>query len=372
MRKLATIQKITNIREIPGATSIDVASVLGWNVVVEKGKFSEGELICYMEVDSLLPLREEFSFLEKGGGIKKMLIDGKEVQGYRLKTIKLRGQISQGLVMPLSILPEITYIETDDETGRNYEAKDERIEGEDVTKTLGVHKYEPPMSADLAGKARGHFPGFIPKTDEPRLQSNPFLLERYKNEPFVVTEKIDGSSVTFFIKNGEFHVCGRTIDWLDDGKNSMWKLAKEMDIEAKLRQLNDKAGKEKYALQGEIYGEGIQKNPLKIKGQKISFYNLYDFVKGRYADNDDLVVLTNEVKLPIVPNVYDPSDNDVSWYVRPTVDEMVELSKIKSVINPDVWLEGLVWRPIHGEMQDPDLGRLSFKVINPEYLLKHE
>lgn len=362
-RKLASIQKIVDIQPIKDSDFLEVATVLGWHCVVLKSdNFKVGSNVVYFEVDSLLPLREEFEFLAKGSSPKKMLVDGEEVQGYRIKTIRLRGQISQGLVMPLSILSETTFISTDDETGVNYEARDERIEGEDVTTELGVYKYEIPLPASLAGKARGGFPGFLPKTDELRLQGIPAILDTYKELPFYVTEKVDGSSCTVVIKNDEFHVCSRSTDWLDDGTNSYWQAAKELEVEKKMRN----AGlAEKIALQGELVGPSIQKNTLKLSKPTLMFFNAYDFEKGRYLDYIEYFTLFKDLGLETVPLV------TPDFKLLPTVDEMVAFATRKSVKNPDVWLEGLVFRPLV-EVQDSAIGRLSFKVINPEYLLKHE
>jgi len=349
-RKLASIQKIIDIQPIEGADKIELATILGWHVVTAKENgFKAGDKVVYFEVDSLLPVKPEYEFLARGSSPKKILIEGKEVEGYRLKTIRLRGQISQGLVMPLSIIPESFGAQFLDE-------------GADVTEHLNVYKYEVPMPAELAGKARGGFPGFIPRTDETRLQSVPSVLETYKEVPFFVTEKVDGSSCTFFIKNDEFHACGRTIDWMDDGANSFWQVAKELDLEKKMREF-DLA--ENVALQGEILGPKIQQNTLKLSKPTILFYNAYDFANGVYLDFPLFVALLASMEIATVPII------SSKFTLLPTVDEMVKYATAKSIYNPDVWLEGMVFRPLT-EVKDPDLGRLSFKVINPEYQLKHD
>lgn len=357
MRKLASIQKILDLHPIPNADAIEVATILGWHVVVKKNEFKVGDLVVYIEVDSLLPIREEWAFLQSGG-IKNMIQEGKEYTGYRLKTVKLRGQISQGICFPLTILPDNLIHEDEDIT-------DDALTGRDVTEALGIIKYEIPIPAQLAGKMRGNFPGFIPKTDEPRIQNFPKLLDSYQGIPFYVTEKIDGSSVTFTIKNEEFHVCSRNIDLLDDGVNSIWKLAKEMKIEETLQQMNKSQGSERFALQGEMYGENIQSNPLKIKGQKIAFFNIYDFVDGSYVDYETFVGVTDLYGLPTVPVI------EEDYKLPQTVDEIVEFATKRSVMNPDIWVEGYVFRPVK-ELSDPYIGRLSFKAINPQFLLKYE
>lgn len=350
MRTLASIQKIIDLKPIEGADKIEVATVLGWHVVVKKGEFQVGDLCVYIEIDSLLPVDQRWAFLQSGG-VKNMMLDGKVYTGYRLKTVKLRGQISQGICFQVPILgTDFPYANIE--------------EGQDVTDILGIVKYEPPVPAQLAGKMRGNFPGFLPKTDETRIQAYPRILERYQDRPFYVTEKLDGSSATYTIKNGEFHVCSRNLDLLDDGANTFWRVAKELNIESMLRDHIEKHG-EGIAIQGEIVGEGIQKNPLNIKGQQFYAFNIYDFIQGRYWNYSEFKGWVEGYGLPLLPIVH------TNYFLPRSVDEIVAFATRKSEINKDGWAEGYVFRPIV-EAQDEDLGRLSFKVINPEYLLKHE
>jgi len=340
MRTLASIQRIIDLRPIPGADAIEVATVLGWHVVVKKGEFRVGDLCVYFEVDSLLPKLDIFEFLAKNG-TKKMLIDGKNVEGYRLKTVRLRGQVSQGLITPL----------VDDKVHH---------EGEDVTDILGVYKYEPPMPGELQGIAKGNLPGDIPKTDETRIQSFPKVLTRYSDVKFFITEKLDGSSTTIFVQDGELNVCGRTVNWNRESDNSYWKAT----IASGLDEKKDQIGK--IVLQGELVGEGIQGNKLKIKGQKIFFYNAYDRESARYLNYKEFIAVCAKLGIPTVPII--TGDFSLSGH---NVDSLVDYATRKSEMNPDVWAEGMVIRPLE-EMRDPDLGRLSFKVINPNFLLKYE
>ena len=345
MRKLATIQKILKLETIEGADMIERATVLGWHLVVKKGEFKEGDLCIYFEVDCFLPVVPQFEFLAKSG-TKKILIDQKEIEGYRLKTIRLRGQVSQGLALPIGSFADKLKIQ---EVWK---------EGREVTDKLGVVKYEPQMPAQLSGVARSGFPGFIPKTDEERIQNLPSLLETYKDVPFYVSEKLDGSSTTIFFRDGELHVCSRSLDLMENEGNTFWKVARILKLEEKL-------GKHpNYALQGELVGENIQKNTLKITGHKIYFYNIYDMSKDEYLSMNDFVDACRELEIETVPIV------DKELFLFKTVDEMVKHATFKSYINNDGWAEGHVIRPLQ-EMHDPDLGRLSFKVINPEFLLKY-
>src|SRR3990167_8088977 len=160
MRKLASIQKIAEILAIEGASQIEKVRVNEWWCITKKGEFKVGDLCAYMEIDSLLPSSNPaFGFLAKGTKERTMLVDGVEHKGYRLKTIKLRGQLSQGLALPLNVV------------FKNLEHWENINEGDDVSELLGIVKYEAPIPAELHGKVKGTFPGFLPKTDEERIQN---------------------------------------------------------------------------------------------------------------------------------------------------------------------------------------------------------
>jgi len=265
-RKLATIQKIEKLVPIEGADLIEVAKIKGWQCVVKKGEFQEGDLCVYFEIDSFLPVKPEFEFLRKSSF--KTMADGSE--GFRLRTIKLKKEISQGLALPITILTKNYHLP-------NVESIND-ILNYDVTELLGVKKYEAPIPANLAGKVKGSFPSFLIKTDEERIQNlnwNDFY-NRYKDVRFYVTEKVDGSSSTFYIKDDDFGVCSRNLElsrpeefvpgmiMCNDGiersnqKNTFWKIEKLNNIEEKLKSLGYNI-----AFQGEVIGEGIQKNKYK-------------------------------------------------------------------------------------------------------------
>ena len=329
MRKLATIQRIKALEPIPNADAIQKATVLGWQLVTKKGEFNVGDWCVYCEIDSLLPDKPEFEFLKP--------------RGMRIRTVRLRGQISQGICFPPDILPAGVPLE----------------EGWDVTDALGIQKYEPPVPASLSGVAKGPFPGFIPKTDETRVQVLQGLLDKYAAEPCYVSEKLDGSSVTYYLKEGGFGVCSRNLDLLETPENSLWKVARALDVEAKLLTLG-----RNFALQGEIIGEGIQGNKYALRGQTVCFFNAFDVDAYRYLDYADFTACLNGLGLPVVPVL------DAAFPLNNDINALVEFSKRKSTLNPAVWAEGVVIRPLR-ERQDA-LGRVSFKAINPEFLLKYE
>ena len=354
MRKLATIQKVAKIEPILNANNIEVATILGWHCVIKKGEFKPGDLCVYFEVDSLLPPIPDFEFLAKDG-IKKSYTDNKEYEGYRIRTIKLMKTVSQGLALPLSILNEKKFPK-DVREAPTYDWK----EGDDVSTLLGVVKYEPMIPANLNGIVKGSFPSNIPKTDETRIQEYPDILNKYKNIPFYCTEKLDGSSCTIFIKNDELNICSRNLNLAESKNNTYWKVAREKDIESKLKSVG-----KNYAIQGELIGPNINNNHLKLTNHNIYFFNVYDIDNGKYLDYEDFKKVIESLGLETVPiingNVTLPS----------SIDDIVKMTDLKSKLNPFVLIEGLVFRPLH-EMHDADLGRLSFKVLNPNYLLKFE
>jgi RNA ligase (TIGR02306 family) len=336
MRKLASIQKIKALDPIEGADAIERATVLGWQLVVKKGEFKVGDLVVYCEIDSLMPDRPEFEFLKP--------------RGMRVRTIRLRGQVSQGICFPLSILPPDFQL----------------TEDADCTEVLGIEKYEPPIPACLSGIMKGRFPSFIPKTDETRVQVLQKILDKYKGEKCYVTEKVDGSSGTFYFNNGEFGVCSRNMELVEDDTNSFWKLARLMDIENKLRSLGTN-----FAIQGELIGEGIQDNKLKLRGQIILFFNAFDIDRFEYLQYERFVELFQKLQLPTVPILR------ADYELSNQIEEIIEMATIKSSIRPEVWAEGIVIRPLNEKIdlllsnENFNNGRVSFKAINPEFLLKY-
>lgn len=340
MRDLASIQVIGDIRPIPNADAIECATILGWHVVVKKGEFRVGDSVVYVEIDSILPERAEFEFMRP--------------RRFRVKTIKLRGQVSQGICFPLDILPSGIY-----------------AVGDDVTEALGIYKWEPETDEDgnVKQEKRSTFPEFIPKTDETRVQSIPSILEKYGDIPFYATEKLDGSSITVFRYNGEFGVATRNHIIKDPAEgNKYWEAVLRLDIPACVP--------EGYAWQGELVGPGIQGNKYKLNNKMIFWFNVYDIVNQKYLSFQEAYDMVTGCEC---------SDNRVFVPIRElgislkdhTVDSLVDLvSDKKSVVCKDTPVEGYVFRPLQ-EIQDYDFrgvanNRISFKVINPNFLLKYD
>jgi RNA ligase (TIGR02306 family) len=334
-RKLATIQIVKEIRPIVGADAIEVVRINNWDVVSKKAEYKAGDFCIYCEIDSFLPIKEEFEFLRKTS--YKKMSDGSE--GFRLKTIRLRGQLSQGLLLPISVLPidmEIT-------------------EGEDVTEMLGIFKYEPPIPAELQGKVKGMFPSFIRKTDEERIQnlSSEYENIRLSGKAFYVTEKLDGSSATFYYKDGVFGVCSRNLELLETEGNSFWKVARELNLEESLSKLGYNV-----CVQGEIIGEGIQGNPYKIKGQTVKFFNAFNIDEQKNIPFTKFLMLMEDLGLKTVPIL------DYEFVLPKSIDELLLFAEDKSQLNGNFDREGVVIRAYDR--------KISFKVISNKFLLNEK
>jgi RNA ligase (TIGR02306 family) len=336
-RKLASIRIISDIQPIDGADMIELAIVDSWKVVVAKNVGHKvGDMVIYCEIDSFLPVKEEFEFLRKTS--YKKMSDGTE--GFRLKTIKLRGQVSQGLILPMSV---VEYTNVQFEVGM------------DVTNLLGITKYEPPIPADLAGKVKGLFPSFLRKTDEERVQNLTKEYEEYKSlgRKFYVTEKLDGSSATFYYKDGVFGVCSRNLELIETEGNTFWKVARELDLENKMRDFGVNI-----SLQGELIGEGVQGNPYKIKGQTVKFFNLFDIDLQVYHSLAHLDRALGIMGIKMVPIV------DEFFVLPDTIEELLKYAEDKSVLNSKFDREGVVIRS--------NDRTISFKVISNKFLLNEK
>jgi hypothetical protein len=328
-RKLASVVRITDIQPIVGADAIEVATVKGWKVVVKKNEFKVGDLAVYFEIDSLLPLTSQFEFLRSR--CYKRMPDGRE--GLRLKTVKLRGQISQGLLTPLP--------------------NEFVTEGDDLTSVYGVIKYEPPIPAQLSGLVKGLFPSFIPKTDEERIQN--YITDSIvdvRGLDAYITEKLDGSSFTAYIRNSEFGICSRNLELKHSDDNAYWQASAALDLQNKLASLQ-----RNIALQGELVGPGVQGNLYGLSHRTVYFFTGYDIDAGRRLTFAELKDLLTELKLPMVPVLE-------YAYVLPSenvVETMLAYAEGKSALNPRADREGVVVRGVSEEF--------SFKAISNRYLL---
>lgn len=336
-RKLATIRVISQLKPINGADLIEVAVIDGWEVVIKKGEFNIGDLCIYFEIDSWIP-HELAPFLSKG----KEPREYKGVKGERLKTIKLKGQISQGLALPIDQYTEMCASVNDD-----------------LTKNLNILKWEREIPAQLRGQMAGNFPSYIPKTDQERIQNYIKNLPLYNNL-WEVTEKLDGSSMTVFrtINNdgsAKFGVCSRNYELkLDDLNNAFVKTTWKLGLHEKLHAHNLNV-----ALQGELIGPGIQKNPYALTETDFYIYDIYNIDQQRYylpAERQSLCAVLGLKHVPTFANYETDS--------KTTVSELLTFAEGQSVLNNKSQREGLVFKNV--------VNNESFKVISNAWLLKND
>lgn len=336
-RKLATIRKIAAIEPIEGADAIELAVVDGWKVVIKKGEFQVDSLAVYFEIDSWVPT-DLAPFLSKG----KEPREYEGVKGERLRTVKLRGQLSQGLLLPI---PEDTI------KGAGHLI----AEGLDVTDHFAILKWERPMNAQLAGMARGNFPALVPKTDQERIQNLTRSFAEYQLDTWSITEKLDGSSCTFYLDDeGVFHVCSRNLDLKEDEANSFWKVARKFQIEDIMRR-NFMLG---MAIQGEMIGEGIQGNQYKTQ---IDFYvyDMYNASTGQYILPVQLKAACERLGLKHVPILAESTE-----IKEQTIQSILDFAEGKSLLNGSN-REGVVFK-------SNTMHYRSFKSISNSWLLKNE
>ena len=352
-RKLAHIEKIGKLNPIfskivKGEKIWDdqnlLAEILNWKVVVPKEKFQLGDLVIYCEIDSILPDIKEFQYIKD-----------KNPDDLHIKTNKFGNQISQGAVFPLSFLDNFSKPD-------NFKI----YEGLEVTQIIGITKFEAPAKPVKVSKPKPPkaeplpFPTFIEQTDEERIQNLPVIFtEKYLNMTYYVTEKVDGTSATFYYNDGKFGVCSRNIQ-LENQSNDYWNIA----IQYKIQQKLEKYGKN-MAIQGEIIGPTIQQNLYNSKNKLLLIYSVWDIDAQAYTDFETFLNVAKELDLETVPII------EKEFKLPNDVDELLKYAAGKSVLNylRDPALvnpprEGVVIRSIKNNLE-----RVSFKVISNTYLI---
>jgi RNA ligase (TIGR02306 family) len=335
--KLTQIVKILDLQPIPDADRIERARVLAWDVVVMKGLHKVGDLVCFVFPDTLIPKK----FLDSS-------YEGDEK--VRLKTVKLKGQYSAGLVIPLSEVekyaPSIN-------------------EGDDVAEFLRIEKYEKPMSAQLAGMAKGGFPSFVvPKTDEDNYRSNPDTVEEMKalgDEEIYMSCKLDGSSATFISDDEGIRVCSRNLELKRSEENLFWQLAGKYSIEDFFKEYHNVHGIH-LAIQGEACGPGVNGNSMGYKEHCLGIFLIKDITNNRWWSWDETVQLCVESNyLQCVEEVGRLKAKDLNF------DELQKLADTLKYPNGKP-AEGIVVRPVR-PISSNTLGKswMSLKVISQPY-----
>jgi len=338
-RKLASVQKITNLTKIGEKCNEEIATVLGWKVLVHIDQFKVGEKVIFFEIDSILPSGKKWT--------KKI-----KPKNLHIKTRKNYNEIIQGFVMKLDILKK-------EDNFQKLNIKIEDLEeGYDLTDILEVKKFDE-NSEEGQKELEKVFPSeLIEKSDEIRCQSNLNYIELFAGKEFYSSLKYDGSSATYLIdpNTKKFRVCSRNMGLNLDEKNIYNEIAKKYDIQNKLLKFEGK-----YAIQGEVYGPKVNKNPLKVSELKIAVFTIKDIKNNYYLGFDEMVKVCKEMDLPMVEVIEEGVFN------YKTIDELVLKSK-GNYPGTDGPREGLVYRVKNDWNKDGI--RLSFKVINDDYLIK--
>eukprot|EP01059_Diplonema_ambulator_P030712 TRINITY_DN5361_c0_g1_i1.p1 TRINITY_DN5361_c0_g1~~TRINITY_DN5361_c0_g1_i1.p1 ORF type:complete len:367 (+),score=96.68 TRINITY_DN5361_c0_g1_i1:48-1103(+) len=333
IRKLGAVEVISEIKPHENADRLEVAVIRGWETVVGKGDFIEGDKVVFLEVDAIIPE----AVLEGRKELEPM-----RKNKFRVKTIRLRGVISQGLCLPCDILPE---------------RPEGYPEGTDVTEILGLTKHEViddnmkfPGSRQL-----GNFPETVPKTDLKRVQNITKVIPKLVGRAFCVTEKVDGASVTVLKEKGVVKVCSKNIMVSEESKYGV--AVKRLGIEEKLAEM----GLDDIALQGELVGPTVSGNRYRLKHLTIYFFSVYNPTTESYLTTHEAISLIKSLDLQWVPIVH-PS------YALPTCSysDLVSMASGDSTLGTNM-REGLVFQA------DPQDGypRFAFKAISNDYLLKY-
>lgn len=358
MRKLATIRTINDILPIEGADAIVLVKIDGWQCVAKKEEFQVGDLCVYYEIDSFLPLWPQYEHI-RSRTYRKM----GDQEGLRIKTIKLRGQISQGLALPVSLFVD-EFVDSKFDEGQ--ELSEFFYKGADITDFLGVQKYEPPVPTQLAGQVSGNFPGFIRKTDQERCQNlGRDIFVDNKDSSYEVTMKMDGTSFTAYYNNMLDGVCGRNWELkIDENEgNSLVRMYVDSGLQAALRELGGN-----FAVQGELMGPGIQKNRESFASPKLFVFDIYDIDAGEYIPPLTRRAILNELynlglnkemvqHVPIIGTYLTMEKLGIT-----NVPELLAYAEGPSLVH--LIREGLVFKRIDG--------KFSFKAISNKYLLKEE
>jgi len=333
--KLASIEVIKNIKVHPNADSLEIAEVLGWQTIVKKGIHKEGDKVVFITIDTIVHRCEWSEFLVDQKNTDKPI---------RLKNIKLRGEYSSGLVIPLGEFPLFL---NDLEVGK------------DLTEDLGIQKYIKEIPANLSGETLGDFPtSIISKTDEDNGLNDPELVDRVLNHDnhITITQKLDGSSITLIVENGELvQVCTRNLSKKETENNTFWKAARKLTIP------QNWTG----TIQGELCGNGIQRNQLKLEDVKIFVFQISENKKYMtYEEMKDFC--KNSLHCNVVPLVSNLEvESTIKLWTKPLqkLQELADKQKYPSGLEG----EGIVIRPSSYPRSYTSRRPLGFKLINRNY-----
>lgn len=337
--KVATLEYIEEVKDHPNADKLELAKVKGWQVCVKKNEFKKGDLCIYIQTDSVLEDCPQYEFLRN--------------KNFRIKSVRLRGELSEGIVFPTSLLNEF---------GHTTVVLDDKIVGTDVSDLIKAEHYEKPIPVSLSGDVTGYLPSFLKKTDEENIENVCEVLNELKDNPYYITVKVDGSSGTYYIKDGVFGVCSRNLELKQSDKNGFWRVANKYQIEEKLKSY---FGDKNICVQGEVYGPGIQGNLLGVPEISFAVFNLWDIDNRNYLGYNEIISFCKNTEIPMV-DVIEHGDS-----FDKTLEDLQKMSNELKYPNGNV-AEGIVVRPkevFHSVIMNQ---HCSFKVKNEEFKLKHE
>ena len=341
MRNLVTIRTIQEILPIHGADQIELAKIDGWQCVVKKNEFKPFDSCLFFEVDSFFPETDErFAFLA-GRGVQT---NGDGSKGYRLRTVKLRKQLSQGLALPVSQFSEIL-----DDSGRVIDPSQDA----DLAEMLGITKWEPALPAQLSGQTKGTFPAFLKKTDQERIQNMPWILE--DDGEWEVTQKLNGSSCTIYWRDGEFGVCSRNQELKETEGNSFWHVANKYNVREMLNQMQLNI-----AIQGELMGPGVQGNSAGLSSHDFVLFDIWLIDESRHATLDERIDLFEPMRKYGLKHA--PLLNVIDLGVFKEVSDILRYADERiDILNPKNQPEGVVFKRMDGTK--------TFKVISNKFLM---
>ncbi|MDR0817165.1 MAG: 2'-5' RNA ligase [Clostridiales Family XIII bacterium] len=300
---------------------------------MKNDEFHAGDLAVYFEVDSFLPVDERYEFLRKNSYRNNEDYG----EGFRIRTMKLRGQVSQGLLLPVTMFPELDGLEV----------------GDDVTERLNVKKWYIPEVASGSGTSIGSRPYGIPASDEIRIQSAPEMLEYLHGEPYYITTKMDGTSCIVYCIDGKVGCCSRNHEIKEEEDALYWAPVYKYGLKEKLTALG-----KNIVLTGELCGPGIQKNKLRLPGYDWYVFDYKEWDTSTYVSYEDMVAGCDVLGVPTVP--LEESGDAFSY----TLEELLEKARGKYPSGLDK--EGIVVR----HSQSPH--KVSFKVLNNDALVKEK
>lgn len=341
-RKMAELVTVDDVLPHPNADLLEICKIRGWYVVSKIGDFKKGDTAAYFSIDSWIP-NNVAPFLSKGKEPREF----NGVKGERIRTIKLRGHISQGLLLPVEYKYG-GYINVGGVKFRQFE--------QDIQDALNIQKYEPPIPVNMAGEIRCHYPTDLsPKTDQERIQNLVDEFVSFTGKTFEVTEKLDGSSASYIICDNDYHVCSRNLSLKENDTNVFWRIEKKYNILEKIRNTG-----RNLCVQGELIGPKIQDNKYKLKELDFYVYNVYDIDTKRFLMPHERMNIADELGLKHVPLL------EIFEFNFENVDDVLDYADGKSKINENTKREGLVFKCTNTNND------LQFKAISNAWLLKNE